>query len=423
MAAPASTSQPASREGLSRLAVNYRAVRGASERLSALLTAEDHMVQSASEASPTKWHLAHTTWFFETFVLAPHVDGYRHFDRRFTYLFNSYYKQVEGHPLRSIRGTFSRPSLEEVRAYRRHVDGAMEALLENSGAPIATLVELGLNHEQQHQELIVTDIKHAFWTNPVRPSLTSGKEASAATAPAEWREFAGGTFEIGYSGEDFAFDNETPRHQVLLRPYRLCSRLTRNSEYIEFIEAGGYSRPELWLSEGWDHINTNKWHAPFYWEKQDGEWWVFTSSGMQLLDPAEPVCHISYYEADAYARWRGCRLPTEAEWEIAAGAEPIRGNFAETGLFHPMPANGRGLQQMFGDVWEWTASPYVAYPGYCAPGGALGEYNGKFMCNQIVLRGGSCATPQSHIRGTYRNFFPAHTRWQFMGVRLADDCA
>jgi ergothioneine biosynthesis protein EgtB len=412
----------------SRLATLYRAVRGATEALARHLTSEDQMVQSMTDASPTKWHLAHTTWFFETFVLAPNLRGYRIFDERFKYLFNSYYKQLDGHPLRSVRGTFSRPSLEEIRNYRSHVDEAMDSMLTDQNRQISeeleALMDLGFNHEQQHQELIVTDIKHAFWMNPLRPAFCSSWSDSHNANRQDWMEFEGGISEIGHTGKDFSFDNETPRHRVLLSPFRLATRLVSNAEYLEFMEADGYRRPELWLSDGWDHITANGWHAPFYWEKTGNYWEVFTTSGMRRLNQEEPVCHLSYYEADAYARWRGFRLPTEAEWEAAAASLPVQGNFAESNRFHPnVTESGNGLSQMFGDVWEWTRSPYSAYPGYRQSAGALGEYNGKFMCNQIVLRGGSCATPQSHIRATYRNFFPPHARWQFMGVRLADDRA
>ncbi|HEY1800822.1 MAG TPA: ergothioneine biosynthesis protein EgtB [Terriglobales bacterium] len=410
----------------SQLATRYCTVRSATEALASRLTAEDQMVQSTPDASPTKWHLAHTTWFFETFILGPHANKYRPFNEHFKYLFNSYYKQLDGHPLRSVRGAFSRPSLDDISAYRAHVDAAMESFLsEDSPAlndEIAALLELGLNHEQQHQELIVTDIKHAFWTNPLRPAFIDPRPQSMSkTADMEWIEYAGGVNQIGHAGEDFSFDNETPRHGVLLSPFRLASRLVSNAEYMEFMEAGGYRRSELWLSDGWDHITANAWQSPMYWEKAEDGWQGFTTSGMQRLNLDEPVCHLSYYEADAYARWRGRRLPTEAEWEVAAAALPINGNFSESERFHPNAYEKAGLSQMFGDVWEWTGSSYSAYPGYRQSAGALGEYNGKFMCNQFVLRGGSCATPESHIRATYRNFFPPHARWQFMGVRLADD--
>ncbi len=412
----------------SELATRYCTVRSATEALASRLTPEDQMVQSMPDASPTKWHLAHTTWFFETFILGPHANKYRPFNEHFKYLFNSYYKQLDGHPLRSVRGAFSRPSLEDISAYRAHVDAAVESFLsEDSPAlndEIAALLELGLNHEQQHQELIVTDIKHAFWTNPLRPAFIKARPQSTdKTSEMEWIEYAGGVSQIGHTGGEFSFDNETPRHKVLLSPFRLASRLVSNAEYMEFMEAGGYRRSELWLSDGWDHITANAWQSPMYWEKAENGWQVFTTSGMQPLNLGEPVCHVSYYEAEAYARWRGRRLPTEAEWEVAAAALPVKGNFAESNRFHPGASEDASRSQMFGDVWEWTSSSYSAYPGYRQSAGALGEYNGKFMCNQFVLRGGSCATPESHIRATYRNFFPPHARWQFMGVRLADDRA
>jgi ergothioneine biosynthesis protein EgtB len=409
--------------GTSRLSSRFHAVRLATERLSARLTPEDQMVQSMAEASPTKWHLAHTTWFFETFLLTAQVPGYQAFDPQFTFLFNSYYKQLEGHPLRSIRGTFSRPSLDDVRAYRAHVDGAMGRLLQDPSPAVADLIQLGINHEEQHQELIVTDIKHAFWTNPLGPALVAGSPVWYTDTPRlEWQEFESGLHEIGQDGDGFAFDNERPRHRVYLEPFRLASRLTTNAEYLEFMLAGGYRKPELWLSDGWDQVVQSGWQAPLYWEQREKAWWNFTAAGSRPLDLSGPVCHLSYYEADAYARWRGSRLPTEAEWELATAGLPLEGNFAESERFHPTPCSRPGLQQMFGDVWEWTASPYSAYPGYQPAAGALGEYNGKFMCNQMVLRGGSCATPEAHLRATYRNFFPPEARWQFMGVRLANDC-
>lgn len=402
----------------------YAEVRATTMRITAPLSAEDHMVQSCTEASPAKWHLAHTTWFFETFLLLPSAPGYRAFDERFTYLFNSYYKQLDGHPLRTIRSAFSRPSLQEVHTYRRHVDEAMIRFVHDAGPEQLDLLELGLNHEQQHQELILTDIKHALWTNPLRPSYHSLSLSQARTAPPlRWLDFDGGDFEIGTdSRSGFAFDNEGPRHRVHLRPFRLASRLITNAEYLDFMNDGGYRRPELWLSDGWDQVCAAGWRAPLYWEEADGDWQAFTLAGMHALDPNEPVCHVSFYEADAFARWRGARLATEAEWEVAAAPLDINGNFLESGRLAPEAADAaNGLHQMFGDAWEWTASPYVAYPGYRPAAGVLGEYNGKFMCNQLVLRGGSCATPQGHIRATYRNFFAPQARWQFMGVRLAND--
>lgn len=400
-------------------------IRQTSMKITAWLSAEDHMLQSMPDASPTKWHLAHTTWFFETFLLLPHLNGYTPFDERYQYLFNSYYKQLGAHPNRGSRGLLSRPSLEEVHAYRDHVDRALSKLLENSDDPVNGLVELGLNHEQQHQELILTDIKHGLWATPLRPEVIREPRALTSAPQLEWTGFDAGIYSIGHAGEGFAFDNEGPKHEVLLRPFNLASRAVTNGEYLEFMQDGGYKRPELWLSDGWDAICTHGWNAPLYWDKNaDGEWRHFVlngtrGAGIRVVDPAEPVCHVSFYEADAYARWSGARLPTEEEWEVAAVQVPSKGGFLDDGAFHPRPARGEGNQQVLGDVWEWTASPYVAYPGFKPAEGVIGEYNGKFMCNQMVLRGGSCATPASHIRPSYRNFFPPHARWQFSGIRLA----
>ncbi|HET9839428.1 MAG TPA: ergothioneine biosynthesis protein EgtB [Candidatus Angelobacter sp.] len=424
------TFRPASPEEkiAAALAQQYSAVRQQTEALAAPLSAEDQMVQSCPEASPAKWHQAHTTWFFETFILSAHLPGYRVFDLRFRDLFNSYYNAVGQQPEKALRNTFSRPSLDEVRSYRAHVDEHMRKLIKPGMAEeLRKLVVLGLNHEQQHQELIVTDIKHAFWSNPVRPpyqpaSADAGGVASASQKPLRYEE---GLYEIGMCGDGFCFDNEAPRHKVFVPPFRLASRPATCGDYLAFIDDRGYSRPELWLSDGWKAVQTHRWNAPLYWEKLNGEWFQFTCSGPCKVEEAEPVCHVSYYEADAFARWAGARLPTEFEWEVAASTLPIEGNLLEQGRFHPQPAatsaeNGRPAQ-MIGDVWEWTASAYLAYPGYKPEPGALGEYNGKFMSGQMVLRGGSCATPASHIRATYRNFFPPETRWQFSGIRLADD--
>jgi ergothioneine biosynthesis protein EgtB len=382
------------------------------------------MVQSMPDASPAKWHLAHTTWFFETFLLSEFLPGYRSYDSDFRTVFNSYYKGVGKHPVRGMRGTFSRPTLERVLDYRGHVNQAMERLIA-SGPPesAVALIVIGLNHEQQHQELIVTDIKHAFWSQPLRPSYVE-RNPQPGTAPGElnWTTFDGGEVEIGHSGDGFSFDNELPRHAMLLQPYRLANRLVTNREYLDFMNDGGYRRPELWLSEGWDIVNQQGWEAPFYWEKDGADWHVFTASGTRPIDLDEAVCHVSFFEADAFARWAGARLPLEGEWEHAAESIAVNGNFAESGLFHPITASSSdGLQQVFGDVWEWTGSAYLGYPGFRPAPGSVGEYNGKFMCNQFVLRGGSCATPQSHIRASYRNFFPPQARWQFMGIRLAAD--
>lgn len=429
----------------------YAAVRRTTEAICSDLSAEDHMIQSMPDASPAKWHLAHTSWFFETFLLKPSLPGYRLFHEDFTFLFNSYYKQLGSHPNRSFRGLFSRPSLEQVRDYRRYVDQHMLKLLADGSQQVQTLMEIGLNHEQQHQELIVTDVKHGLWSNPLKPAWKEGDpspsisdQGRSSSRDMHWLSFDENLYPIGFAGEGFSFDNETPQHQVFLNRFSIASRLVTNGEYLEFIRDGGYSRPELWLSDGWDTVNAQHWTAPLYWQDQcrasnparpgsdvPENIALHTSSGLQPLDLDEPVCHISFYEADAFAHWAGARLATEAEWEIAASNQPVEGNFLESGRFHPAPCNAGDLagspgerpavqlQQIFGDVWEWTSSPYTAYPGFRPAEGALGEYNGKFMCNQMVLRGGSCATPQSHIRKTYRNFFPPHARWQFMGIRLA----
>jgi len=377
------------------------------------------MLQSMPDASPAKWHLAHTTWFFETFILAAHVPAYKSFDERYKYLFNSYYKQLGSHLYRGARGLMSRPSLNEIHAYRSHVDEAMLRHLEFANEETAALVELGLNHEQQHQELILTDIKHALWSMPLRPGRVTKPRVVTPDAPLQWTDFEGGIHKIGHSGRGFSFDNEGPRHEILLRLFRLASRLVTNTEYLQFINDGGYRRPELWLSDGWDTVCSQGWQSPLYWQEDDGCWFELTLAGMTELDPHGPVCHLSYYEADAYARWSGARLPREEEWEVAAAQNPSSGTLLETGHLHPGPARGSGLQQVFGDVWEWTSNAYTAYPGFQPAEGLIGEYNGKFMCNQFVLRGGSCATPSSHIRATYRNFFPPHARWQFSGIRLA----
>ena len=408
------------------LAARYRAVRALTEELRAPLSAEDCQAQSMDDASPTKWHLAHTSWFFETFVLVAGWPGYHPFDRAFRVLFNSYYQQVGPQHPRAQRGLLTRPSLVDVLAYRAHVDRHMLELLADSNGQSAALgpvVELGLQHEQQHQELILTDAKHLLALNPLRPAYRAAVNASrTAAAPLRWQCFAGGVCEVGHDGRAFAFDNEQPRHAVALTPFALATRLVTNGEFLAFIEDGGYMRPDLWLSDGWTAVHSRAWRAPLYWERHDDAWWQFTLSGLQPLAPDEPVCHVSLYEADAYATWAGTRLPNEAEWEIAAATARVDGNLLDNGRLHPAPASGGdGIQQLFGDAWEWTRSAYGPYPGYRPPAGALGEYNGKFMCNQLVLRGGSCATPAAHIRATYRNFFPPEARWQFSGIRLARD--
>jgi ergothioneine biosynthesis protein EgtB len=411
------------------LSNRYLAVRHASTALSEGLSAEDCALQSMPDASPIKWHLAHTSWFFETFVLEQAVPGYRHFHPQYRVLFNSYYVTVgERHP-RAERGLVSRPGLDDILCYREHVDGAMQALLRDVDAlsqAMQALIELGLNHEQQHQELMLTDLKHLFSRNPLQPAY---REASArvtgASVPAiQWHDYAGGQHRIGHASDSFAFDNELPSHRVFLERYALGSRLVTNGEYRSFIEDGGYMRADLWLSDGWDAVQAQRWQAPLYWQQQSQNWQVFTLSGTEEINPAEPVCHVSYYESDAYARWAGARLPTEFEWEAAAASLPAEGNLVERGALRPLAVADRQAdhpQQMFGDVWEWTSSSYAPYPGYRTAPGAVGEYNGKFMVNQYVLRGGSFATPQSHIRSSYRNFFPAPARWQFMGIRLARD--
>jgi ergothioneine biosynthesis protein EgtB len=386
------------------------------------------MVQSCAEASPAKWHLAHTTWFFETFLLREFLAGYREFHPDFKWLFNSYYNSVSDQPDKKLRASFSRPPVEAIFQYRQHVQEGIQQLLASNPPEEATRrIVLGLHHEQQHQELLAYDIKHALWTNPLRPPYLNEPvvfDAPPLSKP-DWIEYQGGVCEIGYAGDGFAFDNESPRHPEYLRPYALASRLVSCGEYLAFIEDGGYRRPELWLSAGWDTVKAEGWKAPLYWREQDGAWLVYTLYGELPLTELQqtPVCHVSYYEADAFAHWAGKRLPAEAEWEIAAQGLPATGNFLEEGTLHPVALGegpAKGPAQMFGDVWEWTQSAYLGYPGYAAVPGALGEYNGKFMSSQMVLRGGSVVTPASHIRSTYRNFFSPATRWQFSGIRLAN---
>ncbi len=409
-----------------RLASRYRDVRGITEALAAPLSAEDCAIQSMPDASPVKWHLAHTSWFFETFVLDSYLGGYRGFEPSFRMLFNSYYNSVgEKHP-RPGRGLLSRPSLDRVLAYRKHVDHAMAELLARGSLPpeANALVELGVNHEQQHQELVLTDVLHLLSCNPLKPAYAAARKqgARAHARPLTWSRFAEGVASIGHGGAGFAFDNESPRHRHYLQSFSLANRLVTNGEYLAFIDDGGYRRPELWLSEGWDWIAAADIAAPAYWERSDSAWRRFSLHGMQEIDPDAPVCHVSLFEADAYARWADARLPTEAEWEFAAAQHAIEGNLLERGTLEPRAATGSdALTQLFGDVWEWTQSAYAPYPGYRPAAGAIGEYNGKFMCNQYILRGGSCVTPKSHIRATYRNFFPAAARWQFTGIRLARD--
>ena len=400
----------------------YRAVRGRTAALAEPLSAEDQMIQSMPDASPTKWHLGHTSWFFETFILGPHAAEYEAFDPSFPTLFNSYYEALGVRIDRAARGLLSRPSLAEVHAYRRHVDDAIARLIEAGEARDAVLetLELGLQHEQQHQELILTDIKHALGSHPARPayraSLDEDEPAGAAAAPT-FRSFGEGLAWVGNDGAGFSFDNEGPRHRHFLRGFALCERPVTCGEYLAFMRERGYERAELWLSEGWRLCQSERWRAPLYWEPHGETWSVYTLSGTRPVDEDEAVVHVSYYEADAFARWAGMRLPSEEEWERAAHETAPAGHFADTGRFHPGPARA-GL---FGDVWQWSQSAYGPYPGYRPPAGAIGEYNGKFMSNQMVLRGGSCLTPAGHVRASYRNFFPPAARWQASGIRLARD--
>jgi ergothioneine biosynthesis protein EgtB len=426
MARSRTARQPRSRSR--SLAELYASVRSRSETLAQPLSAEDCVVQSMPDASPVKWHLAHTTWFFETFVLERYSRGFKPYQGAFRVLFNSYYNTVgEKHP-RPQRGMLTRPSLDEVLAYRAHVDERVgELAAARTGVPQAALdlIRLGIDHEEQHQELILTDVKHLLARNPLAPAYRSRWPLTAVrTRKLAWIPIAGGSYEIGHDGAGFAFDNEGPRHTVLVPEFSLASHPVTYGEYLAFMQDDGYRRPELWLSMGWDAVQAGGWQAPLYWERHDGQWLNYTLHGMVAIEPNTPVCHLSYFEADAYARWAGARLPTEFEWEVVAARVPIEGNFMDSGALHPLAPRidaHAGFSQLYGDVWEWTQSSYAPYPGYRPAPGAVGEYNGKFMCNQYVLRGGSCATPQRHIRPSYRNFFPPDARWQFSGVRLARD--
>ena len=406
------------------LAARYLAVRRASEALCQPLAVEDYGLQAMADASPPKWHLAHTSWFFETFLLIPYLPGYRPFHPQFEYLFNSYYEAVGPQFPRVQRGQLSRPTVDEVYRYRAQVDTAMAELIKHatgdSWPEAAARIELGCHHEQQHQELLLTDIKYHFSVNPLLPAYRADlpPPPSGAVPQPGWMEHPGGVVLIGHDGEGFAFDNESPRHRVYVQPHALATRPVNNADYLEFVEAGGYNRAEFWLADGWRAVRERDWQAPLYWQKIDGRWWQFTLAGLRPLAEHAPVCHVSYYEAEAYARFRDKRLPTEQEWELAAAGQPLEGHFRESGFLHPQPGLGHAL---FGDVWEWTRSAYLPYPGYRTPAEALGEYNGKFMINQMVLRGGSCATPIGHVRASYRNFFYPPDRWQFSGIRLADD--
>ena len=408
----------------------YRRVRDFTARLCRNLQPEDYVVQSMPDVSPTKWHLAHTSWFFETFVVKVWMPRYRSEVPQYAYLFNSYYNAAGDMHRRDLRGLISRPTVAETYRFRESIDECVTKLLEEADEALVAEIEpiliLGLHHEQQHQELLVTDIKHVFAQNPLYPVFAEAAPdmGPQSVAPQHFLEFDEATVLIGHDGTGFSYDNEGPRHRALVPAFSLSNRLITNGEYLAFMEAGGYTRPEYWLSLGWTTINDQRWRAPLYWVERDATWWNFTLSGFRPVDETEPVTHLSYFEADAYANWDGARLPTEFEWERAASGLPIAGNFVDDERFHPAAAsvsNNGELQQMYGDVWEWTRSAYLPYPGYRAGSGALGEYNGKFMCNQMVLRGGSCATSRDHIRPTYRNFFQPEKRWQFTGIRLARD--
>ena len=426
--------QPGKKQSrIEHLLTRFQQVRGFSEMLCQTLEPEDCVVQSMPDVSPTKWHLAHTSWFFETFILKVWMPSYQTVVPEYAYLFNSYYNAAGDMHRRDLRGLISRPTVAETFRFRKSIDSHIQELLETADDKLLTEIEpvfiIGLHHEQQHQELLVTDIKNVFSHNPLHPVFRKRDDRieKREIAPAGYVDFDETTLEIGHGAGDFSYDNEGPRHRALVLPFSLATRPVTNGEYIAFIESGGYTRPELWLSLGWTTVNepaSGGWEAPLYWTKRDGKWWNFTLSGMRPVDESEPVTHVSYFEADAFANWSGARLPTEFEWERAAAGLPIEGNFVDTERFHPAPVaarpNGK-LQQMYGDVWEWTRSAYLPYPGYRAAPGALGEYNGKFMSNQMVLRGGSCATSQNHIRPTYRNFFQPEKRWQFTGIRLARD--
>ena len=454
-----STITPASADSITAstgLLERFRSARRRTMTICEPLTPEDMMVQSCPEASPAKWHLAHTSWFFESFILREFVHGYRVFNPEFTWLFNSYYQSFSTFPEKRLRSSFSRPPLDEILRYRAHVDEAIERMLEREADPEALKrVELGVNHEEQHQELLLTDVLHAFFTNPLRPVYNQGpteqgnkgtRQRSVADpghSAMKFLRFEGGLNEAGHAGEGFCFDNELPRHKTWLEPYALADRLVTCREYAEFVADGGYRRAEFWLSDGWNAVNNNRWRAPLYWTSDSGEWSLFTLRGEQPLSRMKdaPVSQVSYYEADAYARWAGRRLPTELEWEAAAEGHLVDGNLLDSGLLMPAPvavaekpASGtkgpapalgatvpafESPAQMFGDCWEWTASAYLGYPGFRPLPGSLGEYNGKFMSGQFILRGGSCVTPAPHIRASYRNFFSPETRWQFSGIRLA----
>jgi len=417
MSAVASVAGPASDKD--PLRVRYGAVRARSLELLAPLSAEDACVQSMPDASPAKWHLAHTTWFFETFVLERHAPQFQAHHAQFRVLFNSYYNGVGAQHPRAARGLLTRPGLAEVIAYRDAVDTRIDRLLDSAADDVRALIRLGLEHEQQHQELLLMDIKHLLGQNPLAPAYTSGTPHGSAAAACVWREHAGGAIEVGHAGDGFAFDNEGPRHRAWLTPYALASRLVSNREYLAFVNAGGYGDATLWLADGWSLAQREAWRAPLYWREIDGAWFEFTLHGLQALDLDQPVCHVSHYEADAYAQWAGARLPTEFEWEAAAATPPA--GSMRSSLQPCATRGGDGFDDLHDAVWQWTRSAYLPYPGFKPAPGAVGEYNGKFMSGQMVLRGSCCATAAGHARRTYRNFFYPHQRWAFSGVRLARD--
>jgi ergothioneine biosynthesis protein EgtB len=411
---------------MNELIERYRTVRARSEALCAPLEVEDYCLQAMENASPPKWHLAHVTWFFEMFILVPYAKGYRMLREEYAHLFNSYYETAGTFFPRPQRGMLSRPTVDEVYRYRCHVDAALLDLLANPpqqhAADIRQRLQLGLEHEIQHQELLLMDTRYNFSINPLHPAYHQIElPLVAPVAKMGWQEFSAGIVEIGHSGDAFAYDNERPRHKTYVQDFRIATRLVSNAEYLAFIDDGGYERVELWLSDAWRTLKEQSWQAPLYWFKQGSDWMHFDLTGAHALRLDEPVSHLSYYEADAYARWAGKRLPTEAEWEHAAGTQTIAGNFLDSGLYVPRPAQQEGMTQLYGDLWEWTLSAYLPYPGFKPLPGTLGEYNGKFMCDQMVLRGGCCVTAQDHIRASYRNFFRAADRWMFSGLRLAED--
>jgi ergothioneine biosynthesis protein EgtB len=426
LTAPNKTSKTPSIALKNDLIKQFKTVRSFTEQITEPLEIEDYVIQVTENASPAKWHLAHTTWFFETFLLEKELEDYDPIHPQYSYLFNSYYLQTGVPHCRARRGNISRPTVKQVFEYREsineHVVELIKSATEEQYDKWAPIIEIGIHHEQQHQELLMTDLKYMFSQNPLNVVYKEADRPRVKSVPEiSWSSFKEGVFEVGHKGGGFGYDNEFPRHKTYIHDFELANRLVTNAEYIEFIESGAYGEPKWWLDEGFSTIRDNGWKAPLHWQKKEGEWWQFTLSGLEMVDPNEPVTHVSYFEADAYARWKGYRLPTEQEWEVAAESIPVEGKFADAGYLHPavLQTEEEGLQQMFGEVWQWTQSSYAPYPGYKPLPGALGEYNGKFMCNQYVLRGGSCATSRSHFRKTYRNFFHANERWQFTGIRLA----